>query len=84
MDNQFGNWPIANQQMHSALKQSAALLLDDPNAVARAEEILASNDAAHVAMRQNLLQASARALRVLTPEQRAKAGELLARHVEGH
>jgi Spy/CpxP family protein refolding chaperone len=60
----------------------ADVLIADPNAIDRAEEILSKNEAARREMRDNMLRGVSRALNVLTPEQRGKLAGIVAEHRE--
>lgn len=71
------------QQMHSSFKEVAGVLINDPSATANAEQILDRNDANREQMRRNILDGVSRALKVLTPEQRAELKTLLEKHTRG-
>jgi Spy/CpxP family protein refolding chaperone len=62
-------------QLHDGFKGVAEALLADPNNVAGAQALLEKQEAAEHAMKVNALNAAAKALNVLTPDQRAKLAE---------
>lgn len=65
-------------QMRGGFAAVAQTLLKDPdNNVAGAQALIDQQSAARKAMQVNVLNAASRALKVLTPEQRAKAAEFL-------
>jgi Spy/CpxP family protein refolding chaperone len=59
-------------QLHAGMKQIAQTLIANPNDLAAAQTLLDQQTAAETAMKQNALAAMAKALQVLTPEQRTK------------
>ena len=65
-------------QLHGNMKSIADALIADPNNVAAAQAILAQQEAAEHTMKVNALNAAAKALNVLTPDQRTK----LAQHLQ--
>jgi Spy/CpxP family protein refolding chaperone len=62
-------------QLHDGYKGIAAALIADPNNVAAAQALLEKQEAAEHAMRLNALNAAAKALSVLTPDQRTKLAD---------
>jgi Spy/CpxP family protein refolding chaperone len=64
-------------QLHGGVKDIAQTLLKDPNDIAAAQAILDQQSAAERAMKANVLQATSKALNVLTAEQRTKLATLL-------
>jgi Spy/CpxP family protein refolding chaperone len=64
-------------QMRGGFAAVAQTLLKDPGNVAGAQLLIDQQSAARKAMQVNVLNATSKALKVLTPEQRAKASELL-------
>ena len=66
------------EQLHGNMKSIADALIADPNNVAAAQAILAQQEAAEHTMKVNALNAAAKALNVLTPDQRSK----LAQHLQ--
>jgi protein CpxP len=70
------------EQLHGNLKSITETLLANPNDVAAAQALLDKQEAAEHAMKSNALKAAAKALNVLTPEQRATLGEKLREHAE--
>jgi Spy/CpxP family protein refolding chaperone len=65
-------------QLRGNMKSIADALIADPNNVSAAQAILARQEAAEHAMKVNALNAAAKALNVLTPDQRTK----LAQHLQ--
>lgn len=68
------------QQMKGGLHDVMTTLLTDPSNTAAAQTILDRQNAAERTMKQNMLNATARALNVLTPEQRTKLAQLMGEH----
>jgi periplasmic protein CpxP/Spy len=64
-------------QMRGGFAAVAQTLLKDPDNVAGAQALIDQQSAARKAIQVNVLNAASRALKVLTPEQRAKAAEFL-------
>jgi Spy/CpxP family protein refolding chaperone len=62
-------------QLHGNMKSIAEMLLADPNNVAAAQALLDKQEAAEHTMKANALAAAAKALNVLTPEQRTTLGD---------
>jgi Spy/CpxP family protein refolding chaperone len=62
----------AREQFHGGLKDAAEVLLANPNDIAGAQAVLDQQADAEKALKSNLLQATSKALNVLTPDQRAK------------
>ncbi len=67
-------------QLKGSMQSVTSTLIKDPNNVAAAQAILDQQAQAEHAMRTNLLNATAKALNVLTADQRAKLGDLIAQH----
>ena len=67
-------------QLHGGMKDIAQTLLKNPNDLAAAQAILDQQTAAENAMKANVLQATSKALNVLTADQREKLGTILAEH----
>ena len=67
-------------QLHGNMKSVMETLLADPNNVAAAQALLDKQEATEHTLKVNALNAAAKALNVLTPEQRTK----LADHVREH
>ena len=66
--------------MHGGRKDIIETLLKNPNDVAAAQAIIDQQSAAEKAMKTNLLQATAKALNVLTPDQRAELAKMVEEH----
>lgn len=65
------------QQLQGGLKDITAALLENPNNVAAAQAILDQQTQAERAMKLNVLNATSKALNVLTAEQRTKLGTMI-------
>lgn len=65
-------------QRRGGLKDITAALLDNPNNIAAAEAVLDRQTQAERVMKLNLLNATSKALNVLTADQRAKLGSMIA------
>ena len=65
-------------QLHGGFKAVADALIANPNDVAGAQALLDKQEATEHAMKVNALNAAAKALNVLTPDQRAKLAAHLA------
>jgi periplasmic protein CpxP/Spy len=65
----------SRDSFHDGFHDAALALLANPNDVAGAQAILDRQAAAERTLRQNLLAATAKALNVLTPEQRTKLSQ---------
>jgi periplasmic protein CpxP/Spy len=72
------------QQLHGGLMQVAQTLISDPNNVAAAKAQLEQQNAVEATLKANTLAAAAKALNVLTPDQRAKVGEFLTKRAAMH
>lgn len=70
------------QQMHGGYMTIAKTLIANPSDTAEAQALLDRQTAAQRTLQTNLLNASSKALAVLTPQQRAKLGDLLDEHFE--
>jgi Spy/CpxP family protein refolding chaperone len=66
------------EQLHGNFKSIAEALIANPNDIGAAQALLAQQEAAEHTMKLNALNAAAKALNVLTPDQRSK----LAEHLE--
>jgi Spy/CpxP family protein refolding chaperone len=71
-------------QLRGGFQSVAQALIANPNDVAGAQALLDQQAAARKAMESNLLAAASKALNVLTPEQRAKLSDMLAKHAANH
>jgi Spy/CpxP family protein refolding chaperone len=67
----------ARQDLHSGFKAIADTLIANPNDIGAAQALLAKQEAAEHVLKVNALNAAAKALNVLTPDQR----NTLAEHV---
>ena len=65
------------EQLRGGMKDVAELLLENPNDIAGAQSLLAQRESAEAAMKANVLQATSKALNVLSAEQRAKLSTML-------
>lgn len=65
------------ESMRGGMKDITETLLKNPNDVAAAQAIIDEQAAAEKAMKTNLLQATAKALNVLTPDQRAELSKMI-------
>jgi Spy/CpxP family protein refolding chaperone len=72
------------KQLHGGLVQVAQTLISNPNDVAAAQAQLDQQNAVEATLKTNTLAAAARALNVLTPDQRAKVGEFLSKRAAMH
>jgi periplasmic protein CpxP/Spy len=72
------------KQLHGGLVQVAQTLVTNPNNLAAAQTLLDQQTAAEQTLKTNTLAAAAKALNVLTPEQRAKVGEFLTKRAAMH
>jgi Spy/CpxP family protein refolding chaperone len=68
------------EQLHGGFTSVARLLIENPNNVAGAQALLDQQAAAERALKQNMLASASRALNVLTPQQRTKLAQVIARH----
>ena len=66
------------QQLRATRLQIAQMLLANPNDTAGAQALIDQQTNAERALKMNILAGVSKALNVLTPEQRAKASQLLA------
>jgi len=69
-------------QLRGNMRGVAQTLIDNPNNLAGAQAVLDQQLAAEKSMKQNMLNATAKALGVLTPEQRGKLTQFLAAREE--
>jgi Spy/CpxP family protein refolding chaperone len=72
----------AREQLRGGRKSIADTLLDDPSNVAAAQKVLDEQSAAAAALKTNVLNATAKAIAVLTPEQREKLRTILNERAE--
>lgn len=70
------------EQMRGNRKSIADTLLDDPSNIAAAQKVLDEQAAAEAQLKTNVLNATAKAIAVLTPEQREKLRTILAQRAE--
>lgn len=66
--------------MHEGFGEVASILIADPDDLEKARVAMAEREAAMAKLKENVLQGTSRALKVLTPEQRVKLGEIVAEH----
>ena len=67
------------QQRRGNMGAVIQTLIKNPNDIAGAQALLDQQETAQKAVRSNMLTAASKALNVLTPDQRAKLGELIDR-----
>lgn len=67
-------------QMHDGMKAIADTLIANPNDVAAAQALLDAQFATERTMKTNMLNATSKALNVLTTDQRAKLSTLIVEH----
>lgn len=72
----------AREQLRGARKNVTGALLDNPSDVASAQRILDEQNAAKATLERNVLNATAKAIAVLTPEQREKLRTIIAERAE--
>ncbi|HEX6095462.1 MAG TPA: Spy/CpxP family protein refolding chaperone [Thermoanaerobaculia bacterium] len=72
------------KQLHGGYEGVAKALLANPDDVAGAQALIDQQTNAERAMKASILNGASKALAVLTPEQRAKLGTMVAEHVERH
>jgi Spy/CpxP family protein refolding chaperone len=72
------------KQLHGGLMQVAQTLISNPNDVAAAQTQLDQQNAVEATLKANTLAAAAKALNVLTPDQRAKVGDFLNKRAAMH
>ena len=65
------------QSRRGTMQQVAQMLINNPNDVAAAQALIDQQTAAERTMKVNALNAAAKALNVLTPEQRTRLGSML-------
>jgi len=65
------------QTQRSTMRQVAQMLINNPNDVAAAQALIDQQSANERAMKTNALNAAAKALNVLTPDQRTQLGSML-------
>jgi Spy/CpxP family protein refolding chaperone len=64
-------------QIRTNMRAAAKSLLSDPTNVAGAQQILDQNSATEQQLKANLLSGVAKAITILTPDQRARLGQIL-------
>lgn len=69
-------------ELKGGMHEVAQILLDNPDNIAGAEALIARHNAARDAMKQNMLNATSRGLKVLSAEQRAKLSGILAERAQ--
>jgi Spy/CpxP family protein refolding chaperone len=72
------------EQLHGGYKGVVQALLDNPNDVAGAQALVDQQLNAERALKASFLNAAAKSLAVLNPEQRAKLSTMLEKHAERH
>jgi Spy/CpxP family protein refolding chaperone len=72
------------EQIHGGLTSVAQALIANPNDNAGAQALLEKQESAEHAMKLNALNAAAKALNVLTPDQRTKLSEHIQEHAGRH
>ena len=65
------------QSQRATMQQVAQMLINNPNDVAAAQALIDQQSASERAMKTNALNAAAKALNVLTPDQRTKLSSML-------
>ena len=65
------------ESMRGGMKDITETLLKNPNDLAAAQALIDQQAAAEKAMKSNMLQATSKALNVLTPDQRAELSQLI-------
>jgi Spy/CpxP family protein refolding chaperone len=70
------------EQVKGTIHDAAAVLLANPNDVAGAQAIVDRQASAEKALKTNTINAVAKALNVLTPQQRVKLAALAQKHME--
>jgi len=70
------------QSLHGTMSQVAQILINNPNDVASAQALLDQQLESERVMRTNALNAAARALNVLTPDQRTKLSTMVKEHLD--
>ena len=68
------------EQMHGGYKSVLTTLLANPSNVPAAQALVEQQNAAENAMKANIVNGVARAIAVLTPEQREKVGKFIEEH----
>ena len=71
---------LPSEQMHDGYKSVVTLLVANPSNVAAAQSLVEQQNAAENAMKVNVVNGVAKALAVLTPEQREKVGKFIEEH----
>jgi Spy/CpxP family protein refolding chaperone len=70
------------EQLHGGFHSVAKALIENPNDVSGAQALLDQQSATERAFKSNIVRAASKALNVLTPEQRTKLAEIMAKRVE--
>ena len=70
------------QSLHGTMSQVAQILINNPNDVASAQALLDQQLESERVMRTNALNAAAKALNVLTPDQRTKLSAMVKEHLD--
>lgn len=69
------------QSQRSTMQQVAQMLINNPNDVAAAQALIDQQSANERTMKTNALNAAAKALNILTPDQRTKLGSMLQERI---
>jgi len=72
------------EQLRGGFQQITKTLLNNPNDIATAQNLLNQQTAAETAVKTNVLNAASKALNVLNADQRAKVGQFLADRAARH
>lgn len=70
------------ESLHGGLHDAALALIANPNDLAGAQAALERQAVAEKALKQNLLNATSKALNVLTPDQRTKLSQLISERMK--
>jgi len=68
------------QDMHGGMKAIIETLLKNPNDTAAAQALIDQQAATEKALKTNMLNATSKALNVLTPDQRAELAKMIEEH----
>lgn len=71
-------------QLRGGMGNIAQTLINNPNDLAAAQNLLAQQEQAEHAMKANTLAAASKALNVLTPDQRTKLSAIVASRIAKH
>ena len=77
------NQPL-REQLRGGFAGVAQALINNPNDLAAAQQLLDQQEQVERTMKSNALAAAAKALNVLTPDQRAKVSQFIASHQARH